>query len=275
MTSLQAARITVVELTSDRTKPLLVVGPSLGTSVRDLWGEAAALLEHRFHVVGWDLPGHGVNDETSERPGSMAALAHGVLSSLETVTAAGSATPFTYAGDSVGGAVGLQLLVDHPLRIEAAVLACTGARIGTPQSWSERAETVLTQGTEAVVQTSLQRWFTEDFATRRPDVLATFERTLRDIDPAGYAYVCEALAGFDLTSRLSEVDTPLLAVAGEQDQPTPVALLRQIADGVGRGQLVVLPDVAHLAPIEAPAAVARLIDAHLGVNTLHIHSIHQ
>src|SRR5262245_44113221 len=38
---------------------LLVVGPSLGTSVDVLWQAAADLLGERFEVVGWDLPGHG------------------------------------------------------------------------------------------------------------------------------------------------------------------------------------------------------------------------
>ena len=38
---------------------LLVVGPSLGTSVGALWSGCARLLGDRLEVVGWDLPGHG------------------------------------------------------------------------------------------------------------------------------------------------------------------------------------------------------------------------
>ena len=41
------------------TGPLLVLGPSLGTSARTLWGACAERLTDRFHVVAWDLPGHG------------------------------------------------------------------------------------------------------------------------------------------------------------------------------------------------------------------------
>jgi 3-oxoadipate enol-lactonase/4-carboxymuconolactone decarboxylase len=36
-------------------------------------------------------------------------------------------------------------------------------------------------------------------------------------------------------------------------------VLAQIAEGVIDGRLVVLPDVAHQAPAEAPEAVARII----------------
>lgn len=272
MTSRAAAHISLVELTSDRSQPLLVVGPSLGTSVRDLWGEVATNLEHQFHVVGWDLPGHATNRETTNPSATIEALAHGVVASLDSLPLPGQVAPFAYAGDSVGAAVGLQLLLDYPQRINSAVVACTGARIGTPESWQERARTVLCHGTEAVVESSLQRWFADGFAARRPDVVATFARSLREIEPFGYAHVCEALARFDITDRLSEIGTPLLAIGGEQDQATPVALLRDIADGVMRGRLAVLPDVAHLAPIEAPASVARLIAGHLGAHATTIHS---
>jgi 3-oxoadipate enol-lactonase/4-carboxymuconolactone decarboxylase len=62
--------------------------------------------------------------------------------------------------------------------------------------------------------------------------------------------------------RLAEIKAPVLAVAGSDDQPTPVPGLRAIAEGVQRGRLVVLDHVAHLAPIEAPAEVAQLVVEH-------------
>ncbi|TPW93426.1 alpha/beta hydrolase, partial [Schumannella luteola] len=37
--------------------PLLVLGPSLGTSTI-LWEDAVPALAERYRVVAWDLPGH-------------------------------------------------------------------------------------------------------------------------------------------------------------------------------------------------------------------------
>ncbi len=51
--------LALTELTHDRSKPLLIVGPSLGTEVEVLWGQCAQQLADDFLVVGWDLPGHG------------------------------------------------------------------------------------------------------------------------------------------------------------------------------------------------------------------------
>ncbi len=73
-----------------------------------------------------------------------------------------------------------------------------------------------------------------------------------------------ALAAFDVTDRLSEITTPVLAIAGAEDIPTPPEGLAQIADGVKDGRLVVLDGVGHLAPAETPERVAGLIADHIG-----------
>jgi 3-oxoadipate enol-lactonase/4-carboxymuconolactone decarboxylase len=48
-------------------------------------------------------------------------------------------------------------------------------------------------------------------------------------------------------------------VAGAHDPVCPPDLLREISDGVQQGRLVVLEDVAHQAPAEAPEEVAMII----------------
>jgi 3-oxoadipate enol-lactonase/4-carboxymuconolactone decarboxylase len=248
-------------LTSARS--VLVLGPSLGTSARALWGRAGAVLAEYFDVVAWDLPGHGVS-APSVSAFSMSELAAAVLASVDRVLAEhdDSGGAFHYAGDSVGGAVGLELLLAQPRRISTATLLCTGAKIGDAVLWTQRATLVREHGTEAVVEGSSARWFAPGFAERQPAVSRELLQALRRVDPDSYAHVCEALACFDVRDRLADIRTPVLAVAGALDQPTPVGSLDEIATGVAHGRTVVLDDVAHLAPAEAPAQVADLITAH-------------
>lgn len=241
--------------------PLLLVGPSLGTSAAALWSPAAVPLSEHLRVVGWDLPGHG-HHRNDVAVLTISDLAAGVLR-LADALAPGQ--PFHYAGDSVGGAVGLQLLLDAPERVATATLLCTGARIGTEEAWRDRAATVRASGTGSMVEGSAQRWFAPGFLEREPAVASVLLHVLRDTDAEGYARTCEALATFDVTGRLAEITAPVLAVAGAHDQPTPPALLAEIADGVRHGRLVVLDNVAHLAPAEAPHVVARLVLDHAGV----------
>ena len=44
--------ISGVQLSEPGAGPLLVLGPSLGTSATTLWSSAAALLAEHFHVIG-------------------------------------------------------------------------------------------------------------------------------------------------------------------------------------------------------------------------------
>jgi 3-oxoadipate enol-lactonase / 4-carboxymuconolactone decarboxylase len=236
---------------------LLLLGPSVGTSASTLWGAAAERLAERVHVVGWDLPGHG---RSPAGPFRMPDLAAGVLALADDI-APGAA--FHYAGDSIGGAVGLQLLLDAPERLLSASLLCTGAAIGRPQDWAARAATVRTSGTDAVVELATRRWFGTGFIDRRPDVVAELLDALRGADDESYAQACEALADFDVTGRLAEITTPVLAIGGTEDVPTPPESLARIASGVKDGRLVVLDGVGHLAPAEAPDRIANLIIGHL------------
>lgn len=250
--------LTAVPLVDAPDRPLLLLGPSLGTSAEALWRRCAGKLRGRYHVVGWDLPGHGRSGPAPAAFG-IPGLARGVLELADRIR---PGEPFRYAGDSVGGAVGLQLLLDAPDRVTSAVLLCTGAKIGESGGWRQRAETVRADGTQAVVAGSIQRWFAPGFPDREPAVTAALLAALRAADPESYALVCEALATFDVRHRLGEITRPVLAVAGAADQPAPPAGLALIAEGVREGRLVVLDGVAHLAPAESPDEVAALLDEH-------------
>lgn len=246
--------------------PLLVLGPALGTSAATLWTACARSgLTEVFDVLAWDLPGHGYNHSVPEAPFTIADLAAGVLRVVEDVLEkrgelGGS---FAYAGDSVGGAVGLQLLLDHPDRVASAVLLCTGARLGEPAMWEGRIGQVSVSGTSVMVAGSAERWFAPGFLERSPDAGSALLHTLADTDDRGYALVCQALAQFDVRDRLGEIAAPVLAVAGVHDVATPPEKLREVADGVRDGRYVELDGTAHLAPAEQPERVAALVRQHV------------
>ena len=244
--------------------PLLVLGPSLGTSAPTLWGACARRLGDSFDVLAWDLPGHGNNRTVGDEPFTMAELAAGVLAVADEILAERGAPggSFSYSGDSIGGAVGLQLLLDASDRVQNAVLLCTGARIGDEDGWADRIGQVVDSGTSGQVPASAERWFGPGFMDRHPETASALLHALRDTSDVGYVQACRALQAFDVRDRLSEIDAPVLAVGGTHDVVAPVALLAAIADGVPGGQLVELEGVAHLAPAEAPAAVAELIREH-------------
>ena len=259
--------VTAVRMTLARHRaelPLLVLGPALGTTAETLWRACADHLTDAFDVLAWDLPGHGHNRPAAAEGFTMGELAAGVLRIVDDV-AAERGEPrgaFYYAGDSVGGAVGLQLLLDEPGRMSAAALLCAGARHGTPESWSERIAQVRGSGTAGQVAAASRRWFASGFLEREPDRGPRLLRALQETLDEGYVQVCGALAGFDVRDRLTEVAVPVLGVAGAEDAVIPPELVHTVADGVQRGRYAELAATGHLPPAERPAEVAALLREH-------------
>ena len=229
----------------------LVLGPSIGTSADACWGPTAALLGDEFEVVAWELPGHGTDRGPVPDGLTIGDLAARVLEQVD--------GPFLYSGDSVGGQVGLQLLLDAPDRVLGAVLCCFGAKIGDDAGWRARIAEVRASGTASLVSGSLQRWFAPGFVEREQERASALMDALRDTSDEGYVAVCGALAAYDVRDRLGEIAATVVAVAGAADQVCPPDMLREIAEGVQQGRLVVLDDVGHQAPAEAPEEVAMII----------------
>jgi 3-oxoadipate enol-lactonase/4-carboxymuconolactone decarboxylase len=183
-------RIRAVHLAGSAQLPALLVGPSLGTSVSALWRAAAQRMSATHHVIGWDLPGHGESPAPTESF-SLTDLARSVLNLIDNETLS---APITYAGVSVAGAVGLQLLLDYPERLTSAALICTGVKIGDPDDWNDRAQRVCSEGTPVMIAGAMQRWFAPGFLDRDPDTANALLDSLRHTDKSGYAQTCRALA---------------------------------------------------------------------------------
>lgn len=245
--------IAITQPTGAAGAPLLVLGPSLGTSTI-LWDAAAAILRTTHRVAAWDLPGHGnsPNATTGFTVGEIA------LSVLDAVSALGESS-FRYAGVSLGGAVGLELLLADRRRVTAAAIVCSGAKIGTAEGWLERAADVHTLGTASLVESSARRWFAPGSIARDPDITGRLLHSLRDADDESYAHCAEALATYDVRNKLGTITTPVLAAWGEHDDVTPEDDSREIAEAVAAGRIARIADAAHLAPAEQPADVARVL----------------
>lgn len=238
--------------------PVLVVGPSLGTRVDRLWGTVAAGLDD-LHVVGWDLPGHG-RSPAATRGFDLADLAASVLAAVDDAVG-DDAAPYV-AGDSVGGAVGLQLLLDHPARFRAAAVVCSAPRFGTPDAWAERAALVRSAGMGPMVESSPGRWFGTRVTAEPTELSRAAVADLAAVDARSYALVCEAIGRFDVTERLGGITAPVLAIAGADDVATPAAQMHELARAVPGARFAALRGVGHLAPLEDPARTAALLREH-------------
>lgn len=247
----------------DPAKPTLLVGPSLGTSVSALWAPAVPYLAERYTVIGWDLPGHG-RSPRPDAPFTLSELAAGVLGELTAARTAGDLGDggLFAAGVSLGGLVTLRMALDAPELFSGVAIVCSGARIGDPAAWRERAEVVRTQGTPTMLIGSAERWFAPGFIERSPEVSSRLLHSLSDADKDGYAWCCDALAEADLRGELPRIQVPVVAVAGEHDRVVTGEDAWRVASGVRAGSAEWVPGAAHLAPAEAPERVSEILVRH-------------
>ncbi|QKW14371.1 3-oxoadipate enol-lactonase [Verrucosispora sp. NA02020] len=237
--------------------PVLVLGSSLGTTGA-MWQPQVAALATRFRVLRYDHLGHGASP-APPGPYTIDLLGRKVLGLLDDL----DVERVHYAGLSLGGMVGMWLAAYAPERIDRLALLCTSAALGPADGWRSRAATVRAGLLHTVTDAIVSRWFTPAFAAAHPDTVADYQDMLALTPPAGYAACCEAIAAMDLRPALASVRAPTLVVAAADDPATPPAHAADIAARIDGARLVVLADAAHLANVERPEAVSRLLTSHL------------
>ncbi|MBB5938690.1 bifunctional 3-oxoadipate enol-lactonase/4-carboxymuconolactone decarboxylase PcaDC [Streptomyces zagrosensis] len=244
--------------------PVLILGPSLGTSL-SLWDRQVPALARTHRVIRWDLPGHGGSPaELLPAGATIAELGSQVIALADALGAAS----FAYAGVSLGGAVGSWLAAHHPQRVTSLSLLCTSARFGEPEPWRQRAQAVRADGIAALAAGAPDRWFTPGFAASGNRAVADLVADHETVDPEGYAACCEVIAGLDLRADLARITAPTLVIGGRDDAATPPAHARALADGIADAHLVEIARAGHLACVERPQAVLTALRAHLAADGL-------
>lgn len=255
MSQLQIAGIQFTE--PDSSKPLLVLGPGLGTAVEPLWGKTAQLLADDYEIIGYDLPGHG-RSEPSTTQWALDDLANAVAD-LATTTKGATDRDVYFAGVSLSGAVAQRLAALHGDVFTRIAMVCASPKFGTTQAWQERAEYVSKAGTPAMVERSAKTWFAPGFIDDHPTESTALLHSLQNADRFSYAHASIALSKFDMSDELATISTPMLALAGAVDPVSPPEHARTVAAAVQHGQAAVLDNVAHQAPTEDPAGTADIL----------------
>jgi pimeloyl-ACP methyl ester carboxylesterase len=157
--------------------------------------------------------------------------------------------------------VAMWLSVNAAERIEQVILACTGANLGTPEMFSERATLVRREGLNVVADGARERWFTPGF--RHTAAANRCIEELRNTPAEGYAACCEAVGNFDFRTELHRVTQPTLVITGAEDPITPPPVVETLTDGTPGATHVVLAGAAHLANVEQPDAFNAAVLRHL------------
>jgi 3-oxoadipate enol-lactonase len=225
----------------------LLLSSSLGTSA-ELWAPQLPELSRQFRVVRYDTRGHGRSD-APPGPYTLERLGRDALAVLD---AAGVSRAHV-CGVSLGGLTAMWLALVAASRVGRLVLANTDARIGTGETWEQRARDVRTRGMAAVAAATMERWFTEGFRRRSPETCEAIRAMVAACPPEGYIGCCGALGTADLRPQLSAISAPTLVIGGLHDPVLATTAAAELSARIPGARLVTLP-AAHLSNVEQPAA---------------------
>jgi 3-oxoadipate enol-lactonase len=223
--------------------PVLVFSNSLGENF-SMWDPQMPVFQKAFRVLRYDTRGHG---QSSVTPGPyiIEQLARDILALLDKL----EFERVHFCGLSMGGQTGMWLALNAADRLHKLVLCNTSAKIGTPEMWNPRIETVRNDGMKSISQAVMERWFSAEYRAKSPDIVATTQRMLESANPDGYVANCAAVRDFDVRDALAAIHVPTLVIAGTHDAATTPADGRFLAERIAGARYAEL-NAAHLSNIE-------------------------
>ncbi|MGO2006535.1 alpha/beta fold hydrolase [Vreelandella alkaliphila] len=245
--------------------PLIVLAHPLGMS-QAVWDDIIPALLPRYRVLTWDLPGHGASQAASGAQITPADLAAEALALAELA----AAERFHFAGTSIGGVVGQQLIAEHSDRLLSATLTNTGAVIGNPDLWNTRAGRVRQEGLAAMSEEIVPRWFAPQAFEASPALKAGWCVQMGRGDDESYAQLCEMLGRNTFSGKLSGKNAPhefrVQLFGGSEDMATPPATLEALAAELDGAPLEIFDGVGHVPSVEAPVLFAQKLIAVLSAD---------
>ena len=191
----------------DSKKPTLFFIHASGSS-SILWDNQLKGFGDRVNAIALDLPGHGRSP--GEGYNTISEYARVVR---DFVNRLNPPLPIP-AGLSLGGAITLQLLIDHPDSFPVGILISTGARM--------KAMPALLEAVERDFATSVK--LSKQVSISPKTDLDSLQPSLDDLlhcPPEVALGDFRACDQFDVRSRLSEIQARVLVVTGEDDVFTP------------------------------------------------------
>lgn len=194
-------------------------------------------------AVALDLSGHGESAAIDTEPGheTMAAYADDVLAVARETDAA------ILVGNSLGGAVIFEVLLERDFEPAGAVFAGTGAKLAVDASLRTQLEDDFEAGIQRLHKPSML------FAGAEENVLQQSMDTFRETGQAVTRRDFLTCHEFDVRDRLDEISLPALAVVGSQDQLTPPEYHEYLAQNMPDCELHIIDGGAHLLMLERPA----------------------
>lgn len=241
--------------------PAVVLAHSLGSDM-STWDRLVPVLNDRYYVIRMDMRGHGQSGIAGDYSfHDLASDVVGILDHLKVDKA-------NFIGLSMGGMIAQALGLYYPGRLLSLTIMASMSSVGeNRQMWQDRISDVSKNGLEPLVQSTLERWFTQKAFKEQPELIEKVGKLISRTSVKGYQQACKAISELDFTGDLNKITVPALIIVGAEDQGTPPALSEIMHKEISGSKFCVVEGAAHQVALECAEEVNRLVTDFLSDST--------
>ncbi len=217
----------------------------------DCWRDQLPFFEKDYHVMRFDLHGHG----RSYKPGKRFTIRNYVTDMVNLLNHIGWTEELVLMGHSLGGMVALVFALENPNSVKKLVIASSYCFVSN-EAITDVAGRVNTNPIDkfglGIGKRGLNPYKEEDaiwIASQVSDYMTTKDALL----------ATGASAGFNICENLRNLQTPTLLVVGAKDITTPVWASEMLHEWLPHSDIEIIEEAAHLVIIDHSEEFNRLV----------------
>lgn len=238
-------------------EPLVIVH-GLGSSHRD-WEDQITLLSRHFRVVAPTMRGFGESEKGHE--------SHSVKTWSEDLLALANhleLDTFHLMGFSMGGAISYQTAVDQQTRLRSLTVINSLPSFELDEWYKHmmvlyRIAMAKVVGMRRMARFVAKRIFPEE---HQADLRRRMIERHENNDQDSYVKAVQALAGWSVADRISQLDLPVLVLAADMDF-TPIENKLIYLEEMGNARMEVIRNSRHVSHVDQAEIVYELVRDHV------------
>lgn len=203
-----------------------------------------------FRVYAYDMVGHGASKMPSKDFYELKDFVIQLKNFME-VTHIEKAH---IVGFSMGGMVAQAFSITYPEKVQTLTISNAVAMRNEEERKHvlNRVELVEKDGKNSTIGAAIERWFSQDFMKKNPDIIMKIRKRLEENNERAYlnAYRVFATADKELWDKLNQIQVPVFIITGELDRGSNPRMAEQMERKIPSAELFIAPGIRHMLPVE-------------------------
>lgn len=204
----------------------------------DCWRDQLTFFEPNYHILRFDLFGHG----RSFKPAKRFTIRNYVTDMSLLLKHLGWTEKLSFMGHSLGGMVALVYALEHPSSVKKLVIASSYCFVS-----NEAITDVLGRVKSNPVHKFALGIGKRGLSPYDEDTAEWVAKQMSDYMTQKDALLATAAsAGFNICENLRNLQIPTLLIVGEKDITTPVWASEMLHEWLPKSEIIIVPGAAHL-----------------------------